>query len=149
MKRHRGFTLIEVLAVLAIMAVLAAVAYPNYARSLVRMRRVEGEGALIEAMQNEELYRSRHNSYRAFSAEDPPDSDTGLRWWSGQAPASSAYEIDGRACAGAAIADCVELRARPGTARVNARVRDPDCGSLTLDSRGRQGATGSDPRCWP
>ena len=145
----RGFTLIEILVVLAIVGLLAGVAYPNYASSIVRMRRVEGETALIEALQKQELYRARHNTYVAFSADEEAPSGLGLRWWSGRTPASSAYEIDGRACEGATIRDCIEVRARPGTARVNARADDPDCGVLTLDSRGRQGASGRAPRCWP
>ena len=41
------------------------------------------------------------------------------------------------------------LRARPGTASVDARFTDPECGTLTLDSRGAQGASGTSSRCWP
>lgn len=148
MKARRGFTLIEVLVVLAIVALLASVAYPNYAASLVRMRRLEGETALIDAMQKQEQYRAQHNAYAAFSADSVPPG-LGVHWWSGSAPAASAYELDGRACPGGTIADCIELRARPGTALVNARAADPDCGVLTLDSRGLQAASGRAARCWP
>ena len=152
-QNRRGFTLIEVLIVLAILAILGALAYPNYAGSIVRTRRVEGQAALIDAMQREELYRARHHTYVAFSREAPPPADSGIRPWSGQSPAGSSYEIEGVPCGGDSVADCIELRAHPGTDRVDARFRDPACGSLTLDSRGRQGAsgegTGAAPRCWP
>jgi type IV pilus assembly protein PilE len=144
-----GFTLIEAMIVLAILAILAALAWPTYTGSLVRIRRVEGQVALIEAMQKQELYRARRNTYLAYSAEEAAPPDAELRWWSGRDPAASAYEIDARACEGEDIADCVELRAQPGTARVDRRFRDPGCGVLTLDSRGRQGASGAAPRCWP
>jgi type IV pilus assembly protein PilE len=145
---RRGFTLIEVLVVLAIVVLLTSVAYPNYAGSVVRMRRVEGETALIAAMQKQEAYRALHNTYAAFSADDMP-AGLGVHWWSGSAPASSAYELDGQACPGAAIADCIALRARPGTGLVNPHAADADCGVLTLDSRGLQTAAGRAPRCWP
>jgi type IV pilus assembly protein PilE len=154
MHRQRGFTLIEVLIVLAILAILGALAYPNYARSIVRTRRVEGQAALIDIMQREELYRARHHAYAAFSRDEAPPPEAGIRPWSGQSAAASSYEIEGAPCAGEAIADCIELRARPGTDRVDARFRDPACGVLMLDSRGRQAAggeaaNGAATRCWP
>lgn len=150
--RHAaGFTLLEMLIVLAILSILGALAYPNYAGYIVRTKRAEGQFALIEAMQAQERYRMRHNGYTAFAADGMPDEDAGaFRWWSGAAAASSHYELDAYACPGMEIADCVEVRARPGTARVDARFRDPDCGALTLDSQGRQGAQAANgARCWP
>jgi type IV pilus assembly protein PilE len=153
MHRQRGFTLVEVLIVLAILAILGALAYPNYAGSILRTRRVEGQAALIDAMGRQEQYRARHHTYVAFSREEEAPPETGIRTWSGRSAAASAYEIEGRACAGEAIADCIELRAHPGTDRVDARFRDPACGTLTLDSRGRQGASaeaaGAATPCWP
>jgi type IV pilus assembly protein PilE len=147
-----GFTLLEVLIVLAIVSVLVSIAYPTYAGYIVRTRRAEGQVALIEAMQKQERHRALRNSYIAFSADDAEPETAGFPRWSGQAAASSAYELDARACAGQDIADCVEIRARPGTARVDTRFADPECGALTLDSLGRQGAQGmrADGRgCWP
>jgi len=141
-----GFTLVELMIVVAIVGILGALAYPTYAGYIVRTRRTEGQVALIETMQREERYRVQHNSYAAFSADEP--GPEGLTWWSGAAASASAYELDAYACPGRDIAECVEIRARPGTARVDARFRDPDCGALTLDSSGRQGAEGTG-RCWP
>ncbi len=164
MKRCRataGFTLVEVLIVLAILSILVSIAYPTYAGYIVRTRRTEGQVALIEAMQKQERHRAQHNRYLAFSAEAADAADgadgagpaaAGFAWWSGRDAASSAYELDARACPDQDIADCVEVRARPGTARVDARFRDPECGTLTLDSLGRQGAQGvraDGGRCWP
>lgn len=146
-----GFTLLEVLIVLAIVAILVSIAYPTYAGYIVRTRRTEGQVALIEAMQKQERHRAQHNRYIAFSADaDAPEA--GFSWWSGRDAASSAYELDARSCPEQDIADCVEIRARPGTDRVDARFRDPECGALTLDSLGRQGAQGvraDGLRCWP
>jgi len=155
-KRGQGFTLVEMLIVVAIMAILASVAWPGYAGYVVRTRRTEGQIALIEAMQRQERYFSRHNTYIAFSAAADDPEAAAIPWWSGATAAASAYELDADACPGRTLADCVEIRARPGTTRVDGKFRDPDCGALTLDSFGSQGAQGAQAgqggatgRCWP
>ena len=145
--REVGFTLVELMIVLAIVCILGALAYPTYAGYTVRTKRVEGQVALIEAMQRQERYHLQHHTYVAFSADEPGTG--GVVWWSGARASASAYEIDAYACPGREIGECVEIRARPGTARVDARFRDPDCGALTLDSIGRQGAEHAAARCWP
>jgi type IV pilus assembly protein PilE len=142
-----GFTLVELMIVVAIVGILGALAYPTYAGYIARTRRIEGQVALVEAMQRQERYHVQHNTYVAFSADE--SGTDGFTWWSGARASASAYELDAHACPGRGIAECVEIRARPGTARVDARFRDPDCGVLTLDSTGRQGAQGAGARCWP
>ena len=153
MDRQHGFTLVEMLIVLAIMAILTSIALPGYAGYVIRTRRTEGQVALVEAMQRQERYFSGHNSYIAFSSSDDDPETAGFTWWSGSKASASAYELDGHACPGRSLADCIEIRARPGTARVDTRFRDPDCGALTLDSLGKHGAEGqgrgSSGRCWP
>jgi type IV pilus assembly protein PilE len=144
---QRGFTLIEMLVVMVILAILAATAYPSYAGHVVRTRRTEAQIALIEAIHQQERYRLQHNSYAAYPS-DEGEAPPGFLRWSGATAAASFYEIDAHACPGQDIATCVMVRARPGTARVDSRFRDPDCGALTLDSTGVHAAEGKG-RCWP
>jgi type IV pilus assembly protein PilE len=146
MARPRGFTLIEVMLVLLILSLLTSLAWPGYAGYLTKTRRMEGKAALIMALQQQEQHHALHHSYVAFSKAAPVD---GLRWWSGNAAVSSAYELDAEACPDRALRDCVQLRARPGTANVDVRFVDAECGTLTLRSTGEQGASGQSTRCWP
>jgi type IV pilus assembly protein PilE len=146
MKGRGGFSLVELMVVLVVLGVLATLAYPSYAGYITKTRRIEAQFALMDALQQEQAYYSQHNSYAAFSASGP---EPGFRWWVGGMAATSAYELDAHACPGQAIGECVELRATPGTARVDARFRDPECGTLTFTSTGERGASGTSGRCWP
>lgn len=148
MIRERGFTLIEVMFVLGILLLLGALAYPSYAGYVVKTRRIEAQVAMIETLQQEERHYALHNSYIAFSSGAPAD-QLRLKWWSGASPATSAYELDAQACPDHLLSECVEVRARPGTPKVDARFQDAECGTLTIDSAGGHGATGSSDRCWP
>jgi len=144
-----GFTLIEALIVLAVLGILAAAVYPSYGRQVIKTRRAEAQLALLDAMQRQEQYRALHHSYTAFSAASTDSGAQRFRWWIGATPAASAHELDAYACPGQDIAACVVVRARPGTARVDARFSDPECGALTFSSAGEQAATGQSAHCWP
>lgn len=146
-----GFSLIELLVVLAIAGVLASLAYPSYAAYMTRARRLEGKVALFDIMHQQENLYGRNNQYARFGADDGDGAGQGqgLRWWSGATAAASAYELHAQACAGVSLAQCVEVVAVPGTARVDSRFRDPACGALTLRSTGERLAETADPACWP
>lgn len=152
-RRRRGFTLIELLIVLVIAAILAAIVYPSYAAHVVRSRRLEGKVALFEAMQQQENLYGRSYRYAAFSAESAAAAasggNDGFKWWSGASAALSAYELRAQPCAGTDLAQCVEVLAMPGTARVDSHFRDPECGILSLNSTGERRAQTADPACWP
>lgn len=156
-RQRSGFTLIELLTVLVIVAILSAIGYPSYAGQVLRARRLEGKVALFEAMQQQEDRYSRSYRYAPFSA-DAADADgdadggsgaSGFKWWSGASAVHSAYELRAQPCPGAALAQCVEVIAMPGTARVDSHFRDPECGVLTLNSAGERRAQTANPACWP
>lgn len=146
---RRGFSLIEVLLVLVVVCLIAMLAYPSYAAYVTRTRRSEGQLALMERMQQQERYYSQHQRYLAFGAGSTEPDAARLAWWSGQAPENSAYELSGAACPGRSLAECIEIRAEPGTGRVDGRFRDPDCGTLTLNSEGLRSPAAGLLRCWP
>ncbi len=145
---QRGATLIELAVALAVAGIIAAVAYPSFQQHVIRTRRTEGQGALQALMGQQERYFTQNNRYIAF-APDATDPDAlQFRWWSGTSAPNSAYEIEGKACDGEDIADCVQLVATPGTARVDRHFRDAACDTLILTSTGLRLASGPGPRCW-
>jgi len=142
--RAGGNTISSVLVAAVILAILAAVAVPVWNDAVIRMRRSEAQATLQELMQQQERHFTRFNSYAAFSA--PSESE--FRWWSGRAAHSSAYEVEGKACDGQQIRDCIQLIATPGTPNVDASFRDPKCERLILTSSGLHLATGPARDCW-
>ncbi len=137
-RKHKGFSLIELMIVVAVMAILAAVAFPSYMSHVQKTRRADGQSKLMEIMGLEERHYSLNNTYVVLSGlsaygSDSVDSDEGF------------YSISAAAC-GSGLGSCVQLTATPQGAQAN----DSECGALTYDSRGQkgEGGTGSVDDCW-
>ncbi|VTU33716.1 Serogroup A1 [Variovorax sp. PBS-H4] len=62
-RRHRGFTLIEVMIVVAIVAILAAIAYPSYLESVRKSKRAEARAQLMEVAQYMQRFYSQNDSF--------------------------------------------------------------------------------------
>jgi type IV pilus assembly protein PilE len=144
-----GFSLIELLVALVILAVLAAQAMPAYQQHIVRTRRSEAHSALLKLMLQQERYHTQHNTYIAFSAASTTPEARNFQWWSGASPPRSAYEMEGKACDGELITECVQIIATPGTAQVDPQFHDRDCEVLKLTSSGLRLASGQAAGCWP
>lgn len=145
-KNMRGFTLVEAMVVVAVVSILAGVAYPSYLDSVRKGKRTEGRAALMELMQQQERYYSQHNSYIVFNSSSTNEDEKRFKWFSGNKPANSAYEISGEPCKDDTIQNCVLLMAKPGTDKVDGNFKDEACGKLTFTSIGVKSADG--PNCW-
>jgi type IV pilus assembly protein PilE len=144
---HRcGFTFVELLVAIVIAGLLAAVALPSYQFAVRKVKRAEGRAALFKLMQQQEQLYSQRMTYLAFSSVSTDPDQQRFVWFSADTAASSSYELDALACAGRRLSECVMLRARPGTDKVNADFSDTQCGVLRLDSLGHKEADGRD--CW-
>ena len=142
--RDTGFSLLELMVVLVILAILATLQYPSYKESVRKARRAEGRAALADAMQQQERFYSQQSTYAAFSAAV----SNGFKWYSGDTPKASSYELRGEACKDDSLKNCIVIRAMPGTARVNANFQDDLCGELSLASNGVKSAAGTGNDCW-
>lgn len=141
-----GFTLIQLIVVLAVVTILAATAAPSYTEAVRKGKRTEGRSALYQIMLQQERYYSMRNSYITFSSRSSGEDEKQFKWFSGNSPPKSAYEIKAEPCANDTIQNCVRLVATPGTANVDSRYEDPSCGELSLTSAGDKGA--KSPECW-
>lgn len=144
-----GHTLAELVIVMLIVLILTALAYPAYSNWVIKSRRVEGQVALLQTLQQQERYYTLHNTYIAFDASASDPDARKFKWWSGRAASNSAYELSARQCPGVSLQRCIELHAEPGTARVNPAFRDEGCATLVLYSSGEYHATGPERGCWP
>lgn len=141
-----GFTLIQVIVALVIVAILAAIALPSYQEAVRKGKRTEGRAALYQLMQQEERFYTLRNSYIRFSSASTGEDEKQFKWFSGNTPATSAYEIRAEACPGDTIRNCVLLTAKPGTTMVDSNFDDPVCGELSLASTGEKKANSTE--CW-
>ncbi|MEY2953142.1 MAG: hypothetical protein RLZZ401_1229 [Pseudomonadota bacterium] len=71
LKRHGGFTLIELMIVVAIIAVIAAIAIPSYTEYLQRGRRAEARAGLQQAALWMERTQTATGAYPAAAAFPP------------------------------------------------------------------------------
>lgn len=121
-KQQYGFTLVELMVVVVIIGILAMVAYPSYQESVLKTRRADGQGLLLEIMNSQERYYTQNNTYTTdltdlgYAAATNVDSDEGF------------YKASAAACTSSTIDECVILTA----AAQGAQATD---GDLTLNSR--------------
>jgi len=143
----KGFTLIELLIVVAIVAILAAIAYPSYKNYVLKGKRAEGRGALVNLLQQEEAFITQNGTYRTFSSGDT--TQTAFRVFSSDNSdtTTAAYTLGARTCDGTtntAPNNCVQVFTAPNN------IVDPSISELNITSAGLKSCVESDSTvCWP
>ena len=125
-----GFSLIEMMIAISIISILSAIGFPSYMSYITDSRRTEASTFLLEAMQKQERYFTRHSEYTTRLSKLNYSSDAVIT-------DSGYYRITTAACT---PTPCVKLIATPRgvqAARDNNRV-------LTLDSLGRRSGDWND-----
>ena len=69
-RMNRGFTLIEAMIVVAILGIIVAFGYPSYRDQVMKSRRAEGMGELLELADRLERYYSDKGTYDGVTAAD-------------------------------------------------------------------------------
>jgi len=144
--RGAGFTLIEVVVAMVVAAILAAIAIPQYTAYTTRAKRSEAKAVLAQAAQFMERNYTQAGAYNLDAAANPPAALAALPASMSQAPLSGTanYLITLSAVAAQSFTLSATPVGSPG-------FTDADCGTLTLDNTGLQGATGgtlSAADCW-
>jgi type IV pilus assembly protein PilE len=131
-RKTRGFTLIELMIVVALLAILIAIGYPSYRDQVMKSRRAEGMGELLELADRMERYYSGNGTYNGATL-GPDDDDV--------------YETateKGNYTLGitSATTTLFTITATP------VAPQDKDkCGTFTLTSSGQKSASGGND-CW-
>lgn len=123
-----GMTLIELMIVVAIASILATIAYPSYREHVIRTHRSEAKAELLQTQQALEKCFTRLHTYDGCNLID-------------HTTASGRYFIDI-----SPLGQTFTVTAAPR----GSQIGDVDCGTLSIDQRGRKGKTGgaSMEACW-
>lgn len=118
--KPNGFTLIELMMVVAIIGLLAAIALPQYSDYVVRAKRVEAQGLLLELASFTERFFTETGAYTGVALPFDTSPKEG---------SNTSYDIDFSVAAAATV---FTLRAVP----TGSQSVDTDCGTLSLDQTG-------------
>ena len=154
-RRALGFSLIELLVAMVILAIVAAIAIPSYQSYALKSHRTEAKTALLDIASLEERYFTTQSNYSPF----PTDLGYGVANFP-ITTLNSYYRID--FTVGAPITAAVPpSNLAPAGApaffsftatAIGVQQADAACLTLTIDSTGKQTASGTDPNpnvdCW-
>jgi len=145
MKNTTGFTLIELMITVAIVGILASIALPSYQSSVMRSRRVDAEGALVNFANAMERYFTANNTY--CDAADTTGTTASGCGGSGNdigKPATTVYSIPSTTTSSytITISAVTPTTYTLSAARAGAQANDK-CGTLTLTNTGAKGIPGA------
>jgi len=127
-KSNRGFTLIELMIAIAIIGILAAVALPAYSDYVIRAKRVEATGLLLELSSFMERFFTENGQYH----QDRDVAPVAVALPFIQSPKDGGIAAYNIAFSTAATATVFTITATP----VGKQVSDTDCDAVSIDQTG-------------
>jgi type IV pilus assembly protein PilE len=146
----RGFTLLELVITMAVVAILASIAIPAYNSYILKSHRTDAKTALLDMASMEERFFSTNNIY----SQSPADLGYSQTTFPIASVGNGYYSVSQTAFTAAAAPTAALPSGTPAyyqftATPINTQVSDTACTSFTLDSKGVQGATGSQAAtCW-
>ncbi|MEE8495285.1 MAG: type IV pilin protein [Xanthomonadales bacterium] len=135
-KKHSGFSMIELMIVIVIVAILVSLAYPSYIQYVRKSKRGEAQQLLMNWSINQEIWRSNNPLYASTGNIAAPIHEH-YDFNTVGTPTATAYVLVAAAKSGD---DQLNDKARDGTA----------CSTLNLDDTGKKYSAGDDTIavCW-
>lgn len=127
MKKHKGFSLVELMIAVAIVGILAAIAYPTYTSHMRKTRRNMAAACLQENAQYLQRWYTTRLTY--VGAEAQPC----------EAELDPYYTV---------TVEVTGARSFTATAAPKSSQSGDACGTLTLDDKGTQTHSGDGDGCW-
>lgn len=137
-----GFTLIELMITVVIATILLTIGFPVYLHQIRESRRTDARSALLDLAAREERYFATNSAYTATAAKlGYPGFGSTYPVGNGQYYYLSVTVNNG------VTPPLFTLVANPESGK--GQDQDGDCTSFTVDSTGKQSATGANPAsCW-
>jgi type IV pilus assembly protein PilE len=140
-----GFTLIELMITVAIVGILAAVAYPSYTSQIARGKRADARVQLASAQQWMEKFFSENYSY---TTDSTGVAGTAVAAFNAQPFSRSPRVGDGNAVYTVTVTPTITAYTLTAAPIAGGTMAADTCGTFTLTSTGRRGATGDVLTCW-
>ena len=137
LRKHQGFTLIELMIVVAVIGILASIAYPSYREYVAKSRRAEAKTVLLSAQQWMERFYTENFRYDKNSAGTPVTdaSQFPSRFSVSPVPGQGAAVYDIAVVVTNNVRDAYSVTATPKSGTAMAQDR---CGTYKLDHLGRK-----------